>query len=169
MAFSVSQFKSRVRDLAKQYMFEAEIIFPQVIGSSELVNILIQSSTVPGREVAAIDVPVMGQQLKIAGAVTYADWSADFRIDDNYDIYKKMRAWSELIRGTETGISSFPAQYKSNPIIYQLDNAGNRLNAITMNGAFPITVGEVAVDWTASEVQTFSVTWSYDNNTFRVL
>lgn len=168
--FSVADFRARVRDLAKQYMFEVEILFPVVVGSEStgLVNILAQSASVPGREIAPIDVPVMGQQFKMAGEVTYPDWTVTFRIDDNYDIYKKMRSWSELIRGSDTGIASFPIQYKSNPKIYQIDAAGNRLNSITMNGAWPTSVGEVAVDWTSSEIQTFDVTWAYDSNTFAV-
>jgi len=166
MAFTVSDFRSRVRDLAKQYMFEISVLMPVAVGTSELVNILAQSTSIPGRTITPVDANFMGQQYKLAGNIEFSPWSVEFRMDDNYDVYKKFRAWSELVRGTETNIAAFPAQYKSEPIIYQLDAAGNKLNQITLKGAWPSEIGEIAVDTTSSELQVFSVTWEYDQSLF---
>jgi len=168
MAFSVNDFRSKVRDLAKNYMFEVEIVFPVAIGSSDLVNILAQSTSIPGRTAEAIDAPFMSQQYKLAGGITYDPWTVTFRVDDNYDIYKKFRAWSELIKGTESNIAAFPAQYKARPAIFQLDNSGNRLNKITLIGAWPSVVAEIAVDTTTSDIQNFDVTFEMDSNIFSV-
>ena len=166
MAFNVNDFKSKVRDLAKQFQFEVEVLFPIAINPNQpdLMNILCQSTSIPGVDIAAIDVPVAGAQHKIAGEKTYPDWTVTFRVDDGYEVYKNFRAWAELIKGTETNIASFPAQYKSNPIIYQLSQAGDRVNAITLNGAWPTSLGEISVDWTVSDIQTFDVTFAYDSS-----
>ena len=169
MTFSVNQFKAKVRDLAKSFQFEVEILFPLAVGTTEIVNILCQSTSIPGVDIAAIDVPVAGAQYKLAGEKTYPAWTVTFRVDDGYEVYKKFRAWGELIKGTETNIASFPAQYKSNPVIYQLSATGERLNAITLNGAWPSSIAEISVDWTVSDVQTVDITFEYDSNTFEVI
>ena len=169
MAFNVSDFRANTRDLARQYQFQVAIIFPSDVGgTADAVNILAQSSTIPGREVEALDVPFMGAQYKLAAGVTYPDWEVSFRIDDNYDVYKKFRAWSELIKGTQTNIASFPAQYKTDPELYQLDGAGNKLTKITLKGAFPTTIGDVDLDMAANDIQLLSVTFAYDMNIFSV-
>ena len=169
MAFSVADFRSKIRDLAKSYQFEIEIVFPQAIGSDDLINMLAQSTSIPGRTVEAVDAQFMSQQFKLGGAVTYDDWTVTFRVDDNYEIYKKFRAWSELIKGTDTNIAAFPVQYKARPRVYQLDNAGNRLTAITLIGAWPSIVGEIAVDTTTADIQNFDITFTMDSNVFEVI
>lgn len=169
MPFNVSEFRAKVRDFARQYLFEMEVLFPQAVGTSEIINFLVESTAVPGRIVEPIDVPFMGQQYKVAGMVTYDDFTVTYRVDDNYEVYKKFRAWSELIHGTESNIASFPAQYKSNPIIYQLDSAGNRLNSITLNGCWPNSISEIALAQAESSYQTVDITFSYDFSKYEVL
>lgn len=170
MSFDVQQFRAKVRDLARKYQFEVEVLFPSVIGGgSDLVNILAESANFPGRKNTKVDADFMGAPYKLAGGVEYDDWQVTFRIDDNYDIYKKFRAWSELIKGAETQLAAFPTQYKSNPVMYQLDNNKNRLVAITLNGAWPNAVGDVAMDTKDSGLATLQVTFTYDYSIFKVL
>ena len=169
MPFNVSEFRAKVRDFARQYLFEMEILFPQPVGKGEIANWTVEASAIPGRIIEPIDVPFMGQQYKVGGMVSYDPWTVTFRIDDGYEVYKLFRAWSELVHGTESNIAAFPAQYKSNPIVYQLDAAGNRLNAITLNGAWPSSIGEVAITQGDSAVQTLDVTFDYDFSKFEVL
>lgn len=169
MPFNVSEFRAKVRDFARQYLFEVEFIFPQTVGNDEVVNFLVEASSIPGRIIEPIDVPFMGQQYKVAGMVTYDDWTVTFRVDDEYRVYKQFRAWSELVHGTESNIASFPAQYKANLNIYQLDAAGNQMNKIILNGAWPQTLGEVALAQGDSTYQTLDMTFSYDFSKFEVI
>lgn len=169
MPFNVSEFRAKVRDFARQYLFEMEILFPQSLGRGEIANWTVEASAIPGRIIEPIDVPFMGQQYKVGGMVSYDPWTITFRIDDGYEVYKLFRAWSELVHGTESNIAAFPSQYKSNPIVYQLDAAGNRLNKITLNGAWPSSIGEVAITQGDSAVQTLDVTFDYDFSTFEVI
>lgn len=170
MAFKVQDFKANVRDLARQYQFQLEVTFPTVIGNSDLVNMLVFSSQMPGRTIAPTsDLAFMGMYYKLASNITYPDWSAEFRIDDNYDLIKKWRAWEELVHGTSTNIASFPSQYKSDINLYRLDSQGNRLVSITLNGAWPMnfTVGQL--DTKTREPINATVTIKYDYNTLNVL
>lgn len=170
MPFALQDFRSKVRDLARGYQFEVEIVFPQVVGQSDLVSILCHSHSFPGRTLAATtDTFFMGLQYKLAADLSYPQWTANFRVDDNWDSYKRIKAWQELVHGTESNIASFPSQYKSTINLYQLDVAGNRLVAIQLNGSFPASVEQVALSTENRTVVESSVTWQYDYNKFTVL
>ncbi len=170
MPFKVQDFKANVRELARQYQFELEVVFPQIIGPSPLVNLLVHSSAMPGRKVnASTDLAFMGMYYKLASNVEYPEWTANFRIDDNYDLIKKWRAWMELVHGTSTNIASLPAQYKSDITMYRLDGAGNRLISVILNGAWPTTITVGGLDTTTRDVIEAAVTIKYDYNILTVL
>ena len=164
MPFKVSEFKANVRDFARQYYFDLEITFPSVIGARSDkagTNILVEATTIPGRTIEAIDIPFMGQQMKIGGMVTYDDWTVTYRMDDEYEVYKMFRAWSELVHGTESNLSAFPTQYKVSPKAYMLDAAGNKMNEVTLNGAWPSVIGEISLATGENAIQTVDITFSY--------
>jgi hypothetical protein len=168
--FKVQDFKANVRELARQYQFQLEVVFPNVIGNSDLVNILVFAGTMPGRKVSPTSgLAFMGMEYKLAGAVEYPVWTARFRVDDNYDLIKKWRAWMELIHGTATNIASFPSQYKSNVSLFRVDNAGNQLIKITLNGVFPTAFTVTGLDTKSREPIEATVTLQYDFNTLEVL
>lgn len=172
MPFKVSEFKANVRDFARQYYFDLEIAFPASVGGRSDkagTNLLVEATNIPGRTIEAIDVPFMGQQMKIGGLVTYDDWTVTYRMDDEYEVYKKFRAWSELVHGTESNLSAFPTQYKSVVKAYMLDVSGNKLNEVNLNGAWPSSIGEIALATGENAIQTIDITFSYDNSTFVVL
>ena len=166
MPFRVEDFKGQVRELARGYQFEMEVIFPQIIGNSEMVNILVHSTTMPGREISPTsDTSFMGLPYKLAADIKYnTSWTINFRVDDNYDVIKKWKAWAELVHGTETNIAAFPRQYKSNINFYRLDGAGNRIVAITLNGAWPKELKVTTLDTKNRAVQDANVVICYDNN-----
>ncbi len=100
MPFKVEDFKSQVRDLARSYQFEAEITFPALVGNDLLgfSNLLVYSTTMPGRNINPTNgLAFMGQPYKLAADIKYNDWKLNFRVDDNYDIMKRWRAWMELV------------------------------------------------------------------------
>lgn len=171
MTWSVDDFKARTRDFQRKYMFRTNILFPTAIpgGTSELINILAESVNLPGKKIDKVDVDYAGSPYQVAGKVTYPDWKVTFRMDDNLDVYKKFKAWQELIVGTKSNIAAFPAQYKSNPELVQLDGAGNDLTKIVLNGAWVTEIGDVEYDTKDKALATVAVTFAYDYNEFIVL
>lgn len=162
MPFRLSDFQAQIRDLARVYQFEVEIIFPLVLGASNLVNILAESTAIPVKTMGEVDANFMGQPMKLAGTITYPAWSCTFRVDDNYDVYKKFRAWSELVVGTETNIAAFPRQYRSNINLYQLDGAGNRLISYQLINAWVSNVGEETLDYNNRNISLLPITFEFD-------
>lgn len=165
MAFRVQDYTANVKELARQYQFELEVVFPQIIGRQDLVNLLVHSTKMPGRNIApTANTAFMGMNYKLAANISYDDWSANFRVDENYDLVKIWRAWIELIHGTQTNISTPPSVYKSNIILHRLDGAGNRLMKITLFGAWPSNISLSNLDTSTREVQDAAVTIKYDYN-----
>jgi len=170
MAFKLQDFRSAVRDLARGHLYEVQIIFPTIIGSEDMVNLMVHSHGLPGRKVApTTDTAFMGMMLKLANDIEYTNWTSKFRVDENYDLYKKIKAWHELVHGTETNIAAFPAQYKSLISIRTLDIAGNYMIQVDLNGCWPSDVQSIAFDTQNRNVTELSVTWAYDYNVFKVL
>lgn len=164
MAFRLDEFTTRVRDLARNYQFEAEIIFPQIVGTPPLgkINMLVDSVSLPIKTLEEVDASFMGQPIKLAGMLSYPTWTVNVRVDDDYEVYKKFRAWSELVVGTETNIASFPSQYKSNLNFYQLDGAGNRLVSYQLFGAWVSSVGEESLDYGNRGISILPVGFEFD-------
>lgn len=164
MAFKITDFLTSIRDLARNYQFEAEIIFPTIVGNPPLglTNILVESTNLPVKTIEEVDSSFMGQPIKLAGMLSYPTWNVTIRVDDNYEVYKKFRAWSELVVGTETNIASFPNQYKSNINFYQLDGAGNRIIAYTLYGAWVSNIQEETVDYSNRNISLLPVGFEFD-------
>jgi hypothetical protein len=160
--FKLQDFLANVRELARQYQFQLEVVFPTVIGSSDLVNILVESTTVPTKTIDPVSSAYAGQPMFLAGMAKFGTWDCTFRIDDNYDIYKKFRAWNELVVGTQTNIASFPSQYKTQFKLYQVDGAGNRLISYQMIGAWISNIEEVTIDYDNKDISTVKIDFEYD-------
>jgi hypothetical protein len=164
MAFRLQEFLANVRELARAYQFEAELIFPVVIGSSALVNILVESTEIPSYNIAPVPSNYAGQPLNLAGFVKFPTWSCTLRIDDNYDVYKQFRAWNELVVGTLTNIAAFPSQYKSSFKLYQLDNAGNKLISWQFFGAWVSNLEDITLAYNNKDINTLKIDFEYDYN-----
>lgn len=173
MAFKVDDFKTNVRELARQYQFECEMVFPSPITPDprDFINLLVFSTTMPGRTVQpTANLAFMGQPYKLAADIRYNDWKINFRVDDGMSVLKQWRAWLELIHGTSTNIATFASTYKSNLNFYRLDGAGNRILAITLYGAWPKQITQNGnFDTKNRQPIEVSVDIAYDNNRIKVL
>jgi hypothetical protein len=164
MTFKVQDFLTQVRDLARNYQFQAEIIFPAIVGNdiTGFTNILAESTSLPVKTIEEVDASFMGQPIKLAGMLNYPTWTVNFRVDDNYEVYKRFRAWSELVVGTETNIASFPTQYKTNCNFYQLDGAGNRILSYTLYGTWVSSLQEETLDYSNRNISILPINFEYD-------
>lgn len=164
MAFTLQDFLANVRELARTYQFQVELVFPTIIGSSNLVNVLVESTDTPSKNYAVVSSNFAGQPLNFAGLPKFPTWMVTFRIDDNHDVYKKLRAWNELVVGTLTNIAAFPAQYKTNFKVYQLDNAGNKLISWQLFGVWVSNIEDTPLDYNNKDVSTVKIDFEYDYN-----
>lgn len=165
MAFSINEFTNKFKDLARSYMFSC--VLPTIAGiNSYNIPVLIETTTLPTKTVADIEVTFMGQQSKYPGNVSYDNWTCTFRVDSEYNVYELMRTWMEIVRGDGNGFTGKWEDYKKEITIIPVDADSVKLGNLTLHGAFPTVLGEIAYDTKSSEVQTFQVTFAYDRHTW---
>lgn len=166
MSFSISNFESNFQDLARSYQFHVKALGP--VTDKGIFETLVESTTLPQRNVTAVDAIFMGHQYKLAGNVEYPDWTCTFRVRSDYNIYKEMRNWQEAIRskGEDNITLANWRDYKSTVELDQLDNTGNSQSSLKLIGVWPSGLGEITYDTKTSDVQTFAVTFTYDYHTW---
>ncbi len=161
MAFSVDQFRGMVQDLARGNLFRTQISMP--VGSNPLIDVLVQTTSFPGRTVNVVDVPFQGQQNKFAGNVSWEDWSVTFRMDDPYLVYNNFILWQEMIRNSSTNVAALPSLYKRDQTLFHIGTDTIDKGTLVIYGAWPTSVGAVSFDTTQTgDVQTFDVTFAID-------
>ena len=88
MAFTVETFKSKFTDFARSYQFMVSFTGAPVEGiRNPDMGFLVETTTLPTKNITAVDAAYMGQQVKLAGNVEYPDWEVTFRVDSEYKVY----------------------------------------------------------------------------------
>lgn len=165
MAWDVEKWQAQAKnDFNRKYQFECEILFPSAIvnGTLEIVNMMAESTKLPGKKIEMVDVPYAGLPYQVAGAVSYSPWSVTFRLDSNLDGYKRFKAWQELIIGTESNLAALPQQYKSNPNMYLMDGNANRIAQIMLVGAWVTNIGDIDYAQGDRTLATVVIDFGYD-------
>ena len=125
MAFSIDNFRANFTDLSRQFMFKLKFASFLVGGDfNETTSILVESTSLPTKNVTPIDAQFMGQQFKLAGNIEYPDWMVTFRMDTQLKVYSAFRKWIDGIRpgnGSLANIMTPPAVYKGDIILNQLN------------------------------------------------
>jgi hypothetical protein len=182
MAFNIDNFKDRglVNGGARPSLFQVTLNFPSVAlagVSTQRVegesSFLIRTAQIPAATIPSIEVPYFGRKIKISGERTFADWNTTIMNDEDFELRKTLENW---MRGINSHIpnlmdpsylrisgSNPKTGYKTNLNVTQFGKTGKKLRTYTFVGAFPVNIGEIGLDWEATNrVETFDVTWSYD-------
>ena len=176
MALTVEDFQSNIEDTRRQFHFRLTVTpqgVPNLGGPTvKKLQALVLSTATPSKATTPLDAMFMGRQLKLAGNITYPDWSCIFRVDNDMVIYKAMYEWTEAIRNSSNMKMGAASLYKSQVLLEQLDAFEDPATAVakasySLQGAFPSTLGEITLDTTSSEIQQFPVTFAFDGYTYR--
>lgn len=164
MAFSIDNFTSKFANLARSYMFMCQF------GDNKDLQFLVESTVLPSKTIQEVEVNYQGQQIKVAGNVTYENWTCTFRVDSKYEVYKEFRTWMAQVRNDNGGVGK-DNSFRRELVLHQLsedadDNSMNPVSALILTGAFPTVLGEIAYDTKTSDVQTFTVTFAYNYHTW---
>ena len=157
----IDDFKSKLRGGgARPNLFKATINFPAYAGGDvELTSFLCKTAQLPQSQTASFPVPFRGRELKVAGDRTFDDWTVTIINDTDFQVRDAMERWMNGINAhvANTGLTN-PIDYQSDLLIDQLDRDESVIKRYTFRGAFPISVGEIAVSYdTRDELETFDV------------
>ena len=160
--------------------FEVELTFPETVVSDPNLatnegTFLIKASNLPASNVGLIDVPFRGRKLKVSGDRTFDDWNITVINDVSFGLRKSFEEWSERIQNHNYALGHNQLQdgtgvggnnganlgYMGTAMVRQLDRQGQQLKLYQFNGIWPVTIGDIALDFgTNDTVAEYSCTWA---------
>jgi hypothetical protein len=173
MPFNINTFKNfgLVFGGARPSLFEVFLTAPQTIGINQAAvdrfRFLCRAAELPEMTISNIEVPYFGRKIKVAGERSFADWGVTVINDEDFAVRSMLEAWQNSINRLVANIRDArlinEEGYKQDIIVQQYAKDGLALRSYLLVGAFPTTIGGIALDWdSANAVETFSVNFAYD-------
>ena len=162
MAFSATELKTAlVSGGARPTLFE--ITGGLILGND---TYMIRSGQLPGHNINVIPINWRGRATKLAGYRTYDPWTITI-LNDNGTLRKNIVDTMEELAGKRTNERNADygahktTNYK-NYTVTQLNKDGSKGNTYVLVNAFPISVGDLALDWGTEGFQEYTITFRYD-------
>jgi hypothetical protein len=127
----------------------------------DLIPYLVKSTQVPSSGISEIIVDYQVAPIKIPGKREYSDWTVSFNVDNKGEILKKFYDWQNFIIDPKSGKHISWTKVVKDQEIHLLDYSGNAIKSYKLIGAWPKTIGEVALDYGGEEVAGVEVTFAY--------
>ena len=164
---NINEFKSRLSGGgARANQFKVTMTFPgysSVGGETSDLSYLCTATSIPGQSLGTVAVPFRGRVLNLVGDRTFAPWSMTVLNDTDFKIYRGLERWMNGINNmTDNEGLTNPNDYQVDGFIDHLDRDGNSIKQYVFRGAFPTTLGDIALDYgTNNAIESFDVTLSY--------
>ena len=177
---TLDSFKGRmIGGGARPNLFECELYFPEAAipldtSRSQLTDrarFLVKAANLPASNVAAINIPFRGRNLKVAGDRTFDIWTITVINDVDFGIRTAFERWMNLINKHEdnAGITN-PTTYQRDMFVRQLGRSGVSGNTPSSDtqvpvlkqyrfyGTFPTNVGAIDLSYDQSDtIEEFTV------------
>ena len=156
---------------ARPNQFRVDLTYPSFVSSGlgTVVGLnsqfLCKASQLPASTVSNVEVFYRGRPVKFAGERTFQPWTITVYNDTTFTVRNAMEAWSNGVANfTGTNGLTSARDYQVDLSVYQLDRNGDApIKKYTFINAYPILVGQIALDYDANNViETFEVEFQYD-------
>lgn len=178
---TLDAFKGRmIGGGARPNLFECELYFPDDAvpedttrdALTDRTRFLVKAANLPASNIAPINIPFRGRNLKVAGDRTFDPWTITIINDVDFSIRTAFERWMNLINKHEdnAGITD-PTLYQKDLYVKQLGRAqvGGTvpqteakipvLKQYRFLGTFPTNVSDIALSYESSDtIEEFSVT-----------
>ena len=177
MAFSLSTFQGALASGgARPSLFELEISgTPAGVSDPSLANVkyFCNVSALPPLTVTPIERQYFGRTVKIPGDMVFGDLTTTIIMTEGGDERSELEIWMDEINGT-IGNDMNADHVTSNGFagtvkLKQYGKSGSitPIHTVEFVDCWPNTIGEIALSYdTASDIEQFDVTWSYNYYTF---
>ena len=104
-----------------------------------------------------------GRAVKIAGDRTIPNWTITVLNDTSFKLRNAFERWQNGINNmTDNEGLTNPVDYQVDAFVDHLDRNGNTIKSYTLRGAYPVNIGEIALDYDEkTEIETFTVEFAY--------
>jgi hypothetical protein len=181
IGFDIDTYKTRFLGGARQYLFYALIQFPLDIGytgdktnnvsslltsfgygsGSDFVPYLVKATQVPDSTFEEIQNPYPGHPYKMAGNRTYGNWTVTFNVDAKMKILEYFTNWQDIIYQGSSKIAASPDVYMADQLLFLMDGTGEAVKVYKLVQAWPVSIGQVALDYAIGDVASIDITFSY--------
>ena len=166
MATDISTFKGALKyGGARPSLFDVSVTKPSdVEGDFTDMKTTCSVSAIPPLTVTPIERQYFGRTVKIPGDMVFGDLSTTIINTENFSIRKPLEDWMNKINntGTNYGYSDSTSAFGT-VTLTQYNKVGKSLLTWTFVDCWPTTIAEIALSYdTASDIETFDVTWAYN-------
>jgi hypothetical protein len=165
MSLDVNTFKAKLTGAgARPNLFRVIINFPAFVqGDTELTSFMCKGASLPPAQIGAVMIPFRGRQLHVPGDRTYEPWEVTIINDTNFNVRDALMRWSNAMNSFEGNVTSVsPDAYYTDLIVEQLDRDNNVLKSYKIVGAWPVTVGQIDLNFESSDaIEQFTATFRY--------
>lgn len=166
MAMNIDGFRSRLgAGGARPNQFEVTLTWPTAVTGPTDSHLLVTSAALPASNVNPTIVQYRGREVKFAGERTFDPWTITVLNDTDMSMRKAFEQWSNLMNDRITnGGETAPADYMADLSVDQLGRNDEKIRGYVLLNAFPITVSEVSLAFSANDmISEFNVTFQYSH------
>ena len=178
--FNVSKFKGALSGGgARPSLFEFTVTgVPTGVGTGlDNINFYCQVSALPPLTVTPIEKMYFGRTVKIPGDIVFGDLSTTIYQTESGTERLGVEKWMDLINGHVSNVSGlegstadFMGKYSAKGTLTQYAKDGTTtLSTVEFVDMWPQSVTEIPLSYdTASDIEQFDVTWSYNHYTTKI-
>jgi len=170
MPASIDRFLSafRSKDFSTPKRFEARIFFPQnndfevpPENGYETITLRCETAELPARTLATTEQKIYGPIEKFPYLTTYNDLDLTFILDGEMTQKKIFDDWLSLINPQTSYDFNYKEDYVGDIEISQYDQMNEETYRVMFNEIYPISVGQLGLDWNAEGYHKLTVTFAY--------
>jgi len=137
---------------------------PTGVGNISSANhLLITATSLPASDSQPIPVSFRGRQINVAGEQSFQPWNVQVLNDVGFEIRTVMERWMSLIQQYQTTTGAIaPVSYKAGANVTQLGRDDQDLYKYEMVGIFPISISQIALDYSNAAIEAFDITFAID-------
>lgn len=139
-------------------LYKVILMFPTEVGGQQAatkISFSCKATTIPASQIGVVNAPYMGRVAKFAGDRTFDDWNITVMLDTDMVSREAFEKWSDLVNGHVSNVAipgwGNPSNYMASAEVYLLDREGKTIQTYTIEGTFPINVGEIQLAWDSND------------------
>jgi len=167
--FTIDGFKSNFRDGHRANLwyflpnFPADVIVGDMNNSRSVY--LVKTTSMPSTTLEEVLLNWQGYDFPIAGKHTYAELPVTFNVDHDALIRQNFENWINKIHNPVTNEYALLSDYMLDQRIQLLGYDGDPVLEFTLHDCWPKDIAMASLDYAATEVTMFDVTFRYSYHT----
>jgi len=126
------------------------------------IALLCDSIVMPGKQISTLDYQTTKASRKIPYGTVHDDVALSFLLTNDYYMKTMFDKWINSIVDYDTYEVAYKDDVSTDVIIQQLDEQDVPIYGVKLEGAFPVSIGEVALSNEATGIQKLNVSFAYD-------